>query len=175
MASSKEDLMLVVAMLLPEEEEENQSKKERKQCWYDRGSIRKKNWRAVFISFFQSLLRTIQWLLRPTCEWTSSILAKLLIIFRKDFTDRLMRDCVKPAEMCCLAVRSLFSQSAQQHWLRALLVMPPCFESARNTRRASRFSKKFLMLMQLTHVNMLFMNFQNFVFNARLTVACKLL
>ena len=32
--------------------------------------------------------------------------------------------------------------------------VPPCFESARNTRHASRFSKKkFLMLMQLTNLH----------------------
>ena len=31
--------------------------------------------------------------------------------------------------------------------------VPPYFESARNTRHASRFSKKFLMLMQLTNLH----------------------
>ena len=54
---------------------------------YDRG-YKKEKPRAVFISFSQSWLRRIHWRLRATCEWTSSILAKLLIFFRKDFTKR---------------------------------------------------------------------------------------
>ena len=37
--------------------------------------------------------------------------------------DTVMRECVKSAKMCCLAIRSLFSQSVQQHWLRTLLVI----------------------------------------------------
>ena len=34
---------------------------------------------------------------------------------RLHIKDTVMRECVKPAELCCLAIRSLFSQSVQQH------------------------------------------------------------
>ena len=83
MASSEEDVMLVVAMLLVEEEEENQSKRKRKQCWARSWMLERKAKGS-----FHLQLRRIHWRLRATCEWTSSILAKLLIFFRKDFIKR---------------------------------------------------------------------------------------
>ena len=101
--------------LLREKEQENQTKQERKQCWI-RSWILEKKIRAVFIIFSRSWLRTIQWRLRATCEWTLAF-SKIVdyLSERLHKKDTVMRECVKSAKMCCLAIRLLFSESVQQH------------------------------------------------------------
>ena len=90
------------------------AKKKENNVGYDCGSIKKKTKGS-----FHQLLP--EFAVHDTVAFKSYMqidfehCSNLLIIFGKDFTDRVMKDCVRPAEMCCLAVRLLFSQSVQQH------------------------------------------------------------
>ena len=108
MASSEEDLMLVVAMLLLEEEEENQSKRKIKQCWV-RSWILERKAKGSFHQLFPELAAqdtlAFESYMRMDFEHFSKIVD--LLSERLHRKDTVMRECVKPAEMCCLAIRYL--------------------------------------------------------------------
>ena len=108
MASSEEDLMLVVAMLLLEEEEENQSKRKIKQCWV-RSWILERKAKGSFHQLLPELAAqdtlAFESYMRMDFEHFSKIVD--LLSERLHRKDTVMRECVKPAEMCCLAIRYL--------------------------------------------------------------------
>ena len=107
-ASSQEDLMLVVAMLLLEEEEENQSKRKRKQFWVRSWMLERKT-KGSFHQLLPELAAqdtlAFESYMRMDFEHFSKIVD--LLSERLHKKDTVMRECVKPAEMCCLAIRYL--------------------------------------------------------------------
>ena len=98
--------------LLLEEEEENQSKKERKQCWV-RSWILERKTKGSFHQLLPKLAAhdtvAFESYMRMDYEHFSKIVDYLSERLHKK--DTVMRKCVKLAEMCYLAIRSLFSQS----------------------------------------------------------------
>jgi hypothetical protein len=106
MASSKEDLMLITAMLLLEEEDE--SRKERKRCW-TRSWITERNTKGCFHQLLPELAAydtpAFENFMRMDFDHFNKIVDCLSERLCKK--DTIMRECIKPAEMCCLAIRYL--------------------------------------------------------------------
>ena len=100
--------MLVVARLLLEEEEENQSKRKRKQCWVRSWMLERKT-KGSFHQLLPELAAqdtlAFESYVRMDLEHFSKIVD--LLSERLHKKDTVMRECVKPAEMCCLAIRYL--------------------------------------------------------------------
>ena len=100
--------MLVVVMLLLEEEEENQSKRKRKQYWVRSWMLERKT-KGSFHQLLPELAAqdssAFESYMRMDFEHFSKIVD--LLSERRHKKDTVMRECVKPAEMCCLAIRYL--------------------------------------------------------------------
>ena len=100
--------MLVVAMLLLEGEEENQSKRKRKQCWIRSWMLERKT-KGSFHQLLPELAAQDTLVFESNMRMDFDHFSKIVDLLweRLHKKDTVMRECVKPAEMCCLAIRYL--------------------------------------------------------------------
>ena len=98
--------MLVVAMLLLEEEEENQSKE--KHCWV-RSWMSERKTKGSFHQLLPELAAQDTLVFESNMRMDFGHFSKIvdLLSERLHKKDTVMRECVGPAEMWCLAIRYL--------------------------------------------------------------------